>query len=124
MRPSSSSASATPGVGGADDQRAQTRALAVALALEREQAGLEPDAAAAEKDEQRGDRRRGEQRERHVLDVGVPRERERRGEDADDDGGDDAHRFLDRRVPPDRSVQAHHLVDEELHHDRDRAGTG
>ena len=51
------------GVGGADDQRAQTRALAVTLTLEREQAGLETDAAATEKDQQRRDRRRGEDRQ-------------------------------------------------------------
>ena len=58
------------------------RVRAVTLTLEREQPGLEPDAAAAEQDEQRGDRRRGEQRERHVAYVGVPGELERRDEDA------------------------------------------
>ena len=108
------------GVGGADDQRAQTCALAVTLTLEREQAGLEPDATAAEEDEQRGDRRRGEDRQGHVLHVGEPRQRERRREDAGGNGGDDAHRFFDRRVPPDRSVEPHHLIDDELGDDRDQ----
>ena len=108
------------GVGGADDQRAQTGALAVTLALEREQARLEPDAAAAEQDQQRGHRRRGEDRQRHVLEVGVPREHERRREDAGGRGRDDAHRFFDRRVAPDGSVEAHHLVDEQLGDDRDQ----
>ena len=119
-RPSSSSASATPAsVAPTISVRSRVR-LAVALALEREQAGLEADAAAAEQDQQRGDRRRGEDRQRHVLEVGEPRERERRREDAGGRGGDDAHRFFDRRVTPHRSVETHDLVDEQLRDDRDQ----
>ena len=108
------------GVGCADDQRSQARALAVPLAFECEEARLEPDAAAAEKDEQRGDRRRGEQRQGVVLHVAVPGERERGREHADRSGRDDAHGFLDGRVSPDGAVEAHHLVDEELYDDRNQ----
>ena len=33
---------------------------------------------------------------------------------------DDADGFLHRRVPPDRAVDAHHLVDDQLHDERDQ----
>ena len=55
-----------------------------------------------------------------VLHVAVPSERERRGEHADRRGRDDAHRLFDRCVAPDRAVEAHDLIDEELHDDRDQ----
>ena len=82
-------------VGRADDERAQTRALAFTLALQREEPRLESDAAASEEYEQRGDRRRAQQRECRAAYVGEPRDFERGDERADDDGRDDAHRFFD-----------------------------
>ncbi len=63
-------------VGRADDQGAEPCGLAVTLAFEGEEARLEADAAAPEQDQQRRDRRRGEERQRRVLDVGDPRQRE------------------------------------------------
>ena len=107
-------------VGRADDERAQSCAAAVTLTLEREQPGLEPDAAATQENEQRGNRRGAEQWQRHVPYVGVPRELEGRYEDARGDRGDDPHGLLDRRVAPNRSVEPDDLIEEELRRDRDQ----
>ncbi|MDQ1467510.1 MAG: hypothetical protein QOH10_1925 [Actinomycetota bacterium] len=102
------------------DEGPQSFAATVPLALEREQPGLEPDAAAPEENEERGNRRRAQQGQRHVPYVGVPGELEGRHEDAGGDRGDDSDRLLDRRVAPDRSVQADDLIEEELRRDRDQ----
>ncbi len=67
--------------------------------------------------QERGDRRRAEQGKRVVAQYRDPGEPEGRRDRAERAGDEDAQRLVDRRVPPDRSVQPDQLVDDELHDD-------
>ena len=109
------------GVARTDDEGAQ---LVVgshrSLSFEREQPGLEPDAAAAEQDDQRRDRRGREHGQRAVAQLVDHDELERRDDGPAGHREHDARGLLDGRVAPDRTVQTRELVRDELGDDRQR----